>query len=57
MQASWGIEHRTFDYAKELLKDSFDKLMKRNKLLRNADSSKGGRDTVKQYETTPIDSD
>lgn len=56
-QINWALEHSKFDYSKELLKDLCDKLKKRNKLIRIADSSAGGWDTVRLYEANPIASD
>lgn len=56
-QTSWAIQHGKLDYCKELLKELCEKLRKRNKLIRIADSSAGGWDTVRLYETNPIASD
>ncbi|MEW8544358.1 MAG: hypothetical protein AB2693_12560 [Candidatus Thiodiazotropha sp.] len=56
-QTSWAVEHGKIDYCKELLKELTEKLRKRNKLIRIADSSAGGWDTVRLYEANPIASD
>ena len=56
-QALWAIEHGKLDYTKELLQELCEKLRKRNKLIRIADSSAGGWDTVRLYEANPIASD
>ena len=56
-QTSWAIQHGKLDYCKELLKELCEKLRKRNKLIRIADSSAGGWDTVRLYEANPIASD
>lgn len=56
-QASWAVEHGKLDYCKEVLKELCEKIRKRNKLIRIADSSAGGWDTVRLYEANPIASD
>ncbi|CAG2185378.1 unnamed protein product [Mytilus edulis] len=56
-QVIWAIEHCKSDYARETVVDVIDKLKKRNKLIKIADSSEGGWDTVRQYETNPVASD
>ena len=56
-QSLWAQENSKADYASDLLTEAVDKLKKRKKLIRIADTSEGGWDTVKQYESNPIASD
>ena len=56
-QAIWAIENKKGDYALELLHDADGKLRKRNKLIRIADTSECGWETVRQYESNPVASD
>ena len=56
-QVLWAVQHAKVDYSKELLDELCEKLRKRNKLIRIADSSAGGWDTVRLYEANPIASD
>lgn len=56
-QCVWGIENEKFDYVKEQLTELLEKTHKRNKIVRIADTSTGGWETVRQYETNPVASD
>ena len=56
-QVLLAVQHAKVDYSKELLGELCEKLRKRNKLIRIADSSAGGWDTVRLYEANPIASD
>ena len=56
-QAIWAIENRKTDYAKETILEAVEKLKKRNKSIKIADTSEGGWETVRQYESNPIASD
>ena len=56
-QVLWAVQHAKVDYSKELLDELCEKLRKRNKLIRIADSSAGDWDSVRLYEANPIASD
>ncbi|KAK3105585.1 hypothetical protein FSP39_001110 [Pinctada imbricata] len=56
-QVSWAIDNAKLDYAKETLSSATEKLKKRNKLIKIADTSEGGWETVRQYENNPVASD
>lgn len=56
-QTNWFLVHGKLEYTKELVSDISDIVRKRNKMIRIADSSDGGWETVRQYETNPVVSD
>ncbi|XP_052814271.1 uncharacterized protein LOC128241392 [Mya arenaria] len=56
-QILWAIGNVKIDYAKEMLAGIADKLHVRNKHIRIADTSEGGWETVRQYQSNPLASD
>ncbi|KAH3700887.1 hypothetical protein DPMN_075868 [Dreissena polymorpha] len=53
----WSTEHGKTGYCRELIAETLTNIKKRNKLIRIADTSEGGWDTVKLYESNPVASD
>ncbi|KAH3720911.1 hypothetical protein DPMN_063822 [Dreissena polymorpha] len=56
-QIDWSIEHGKTGYGRELIAETLTNILKQSKLIRIADTSDGGWDTVKLYESNPVASD
>ena len=56
-QVEWAIDNGKRDYAVEIVSSVSDKLKRRNKLIKIADSSDGRWETERQYESNPVASD
>ena len=56
-QIRWGVDNGKFEYVHECISEAEEKLKSRNKLIRIADSSEGGWETVRQYEASPLADD
>ena len=53
-QANWAVENQKFEYAQEVIGEGLTKIKQRNKHIKLADSSEGGWETVKQYQSNPL---
>jgi hypothetical protein len=56
-QALWEIDNLKFEHARETISELVEKVKRRNKLIKIADTSEGGWETVRQYESNPVASD
>ena len=56
-QAVWAIDNLKFEHARETISELVEKVKRRNKLIKIADKSEERRETVRQYESSPVASD
>jgi hypothetical protein len=56
-QAVWTIDNLKFEHARETISELVEKVKRRNKLIKIADTSEEGWETVRQYESSPVASD
>ena len=56
-QTIWAIDNLKFEHAREKISELVEKVKRRNKLIKIADTSEGGWETVRQYESNPVASD
>jgi hypothetical protein len=56
-QTVWAIDNLKFEHAREKISDLVEKVKRRNKLIKIADTREGGWEAVRQYESNPVVSD
>lgn len=56
-QALWALNNEKFEYCKELIGEANELCQKRNKLVKMADASSCGWNTVKNYVSNPLADD
>ena len=56
-QDVWAIDNLKFEHARETISELVEKVKRRNKLIKIADTREGGRETVRQNESNPVASD
>jgi hypothetical protein len=56
-QTIWAIDNLKFEQVREQISELVDKVKRRNKLIKIADTSEGAWETVRQYESNPVASD
>jgi hypothetical protein len=55
--AVWAIDNLKFEHVRETISELVEKVKRRNKLIKIADTSEEGWETVRQYESSPVASD